>query len=88
MLLTCVWRQDLEAEADLGASSTQPLRGQVEIAFSDSIRVIWICMIGICAAGFACSLMIRALPLGTMTDEQWGLAERHGKQTSVDEKLV
>jgi hypothetical protein len=45
-------------------------------------------MIGICAAGLAFSLLIRALPLGTMTDEQWGLAERHGKQTSAGEKLV
>ena len=68
--------------------SPQPLRGQVETAFSDSIRVIWLCMIGICAAGLAFSLLIRALPLGTMTDEQWGLAERHGKQTSAGEKLV
>ena len=63
----------------------EPIRSQVRIAFSDAIRVIWMVMIGIGAAGLLISLFIRALPLGTVTDEDWGIVRKEDRRASSRE---
>ncbi|GAA5933720.1 uncharacterized protein JCM15063_001393 [Sporobolomyces koalae] len=54
----------------------EPLRTEVETAFADSIRTIWIAMTALAAVGFLTSLLIKSLPLSTEVDEAWGLERK------------
>ncbi|KAI0087468.1 iron permease [Irpex rosettiformis] len=51
----------------------EPLRSEIQKAFSDSIRVIWQVMAGISGLGLLCSLPMKGLPLHTQVDERWGI---------------
>ncbi|KAL0952492.1 hypothetical protein HGRIS_006755 [Hohenbuehelia grisea] len=51
----------------------EPLRSEVRQAFSDSLRVVWLVLIGIAGAGLLVSLAMNALPLHTNVDEAWKL---------------
>ena len=58
----------------------EPLRTQVRVAFADSIRVIWLVLIGIAALGLLSSVFMKGLPLHTQVDESWGIdEEKQGK---------
>ncbi|KIP05973.1 hypothetical protein PHLGIDRAFT_73402 [Phlebiopsis gigantea 11061_1 CR5-6] len=58
----------------------EPLRSQVRVAFADSIRVIWLVLIGVGALGLLSSLFMKGLPLHTQIDESWGIdGEKQGK---------
>ncbi|GAA5979108.1 hypothetical protein JCM5350_007068 [Sporobolomyces pararoseus] len=59
----------------------EPLKTQVRIAFSDSIKTIWQVMIGVACLGFVVSLLIKSLPLTMERDENWGLAEETKKSS-------
>ena len=64
----------------------EPLRTQVQVAFADSLAVIWQVMIGIAGLGLLCSLPMKALPLHTQVDERWGLEDMNqGKKREVVE---
>ncbi|KAG8935776.1 hypothetical protein FRC00_010384 [Tulasnella sp. 408] len=62
----------------------EPLRMEVREAFSSSLRVIWLAMIGICGLGLLCVLGIKELKLHEVTDENWGMEER--KKMDADEE--
>lgn len=64
-------------------ASPQPLRGEVQEAFSDSIHIIWFVMIGVAAAGLLSSLMVRNYRLGSVTDKEWG--QVHAGKTKARE---
>lgn len=51
----------------------EPFRTSVRVAFADSLRVYWEVLIGVAAAGLAASLLMKALPLHTSLDKDWGL---------------
>ena len=48
---------------------------------------MWFVLIGISALGLGCSLMMKALPLHTKTDEAWGMRKNEmpaSEMTSAD----
>lgn len=51
----------------------EPLRSQIQAAFAESIRDIWLVMIGVSTLGLFSSLFMEGLPLHTQVDENWGL---------------
>lgn len=57
------------------SSIPEPLRSQVRIGLSDSIRYIWIVLIAFSTAGLVWSLFQKAMPLSAVTDEAWGIVE-------------
>ncbi|KAH7907493.1 major facilitator superfamily domain-containing protein [Hygrophoropsis aurantiaca] len=50
----------------------EPLKTQVRVAFAESLRVIWRVFIGIGGMGLLASLPMKALPLHTAVDKNWG----------------
>lgn len=68
------------------ANIPEPLRTQVRIGFSDSIRYIWIVMIAFSALGLVFSLFQKTMPLNATTDEAWGLADKGSAHDSEREK--
>lgn len=69
----------------------EPLRTQVREAFADSVRVIWLVMIGVAALGLLSSLFMKGLPLHTQVDETWGMDERRSggsEKSRPDDGLV
>lgn len=49
----------------------------MQIAFADSLVVLWQVLIGICGLGFLVSIGLKSLPLTMETDaENWGLEDR------------
>ncbi|KAG9050253.1 hypothetical protein FS837_006694 [Tulasnella sp. UAMH 9824] len=62
----------------------EPLMMEVREAFSSSLRVIWLAMIGICALGLLCVLGMKELKLHEVTDENWGMEEK--KKMDADEE--
>ena len=66
------------------------LRYRVQVAFADSVRVLWYTLIGVSALGLAVSLLMKELPMQTTTDENWGLKDKKEKEKDgkdVDEKV-
>lgn len=53
----------------------QPLKDDVREAFAQSLSVVWKAVAGLCAAGFVSSLLMRGLPLHTVTDKAWAPKE-------------
>jgi len=51
----------------------EPLRGQVQTAFADSLRVIWIAMVAFSGAGLVASLFLKEIEMHKVTDKDWGL---------------
>lgn len=68
------------------SSLPEPLRTQVRIALSDSIRYIWIVMIAFSALGLIVSLFQKAMPLSSVTDEAWGLVVKDETPDAKQEK--
>ncbi|KAH7927166.1 MFS general substrate transporter [Leucogyrophana mollusca] len=69
----------------------EPLKTQVRVAFAESIRVIWRVFIGISGLGLLVSLPMKALPLHTAVDKNWGFDrkvkdELSGLEANQDEK--
>ncbi|KAM0749144.1 iron permease [Meredithblackwellia eburnea MCA 4105] len=63
----------------------EPLRTEVRVAFSKSIRVIWLVLIPIGFVGLVTSLFMKQLQLNTATDENWGVNDR---SAPADEEAV
>ena len=53
----------------------EPLKGEVQDAFAESLRVVWLTMIGFCALGLLSVGIMREVPMQKMTDERYGLEE-------------
>jgi len=51
----------------------QPLQDEVRQAFVDSLRMIWIVVAGVCGLGLLSTLLMKGLPLHTVTDETWAM---------------
>ncbi|KIM92156.1 hypothetical protein PILCRDRAFT_260 [Piloderma croceum F 1598] len=49
----------------------QPLKHQVQIAFAESLRVVWKVLVGLSGLGLVSSCLMRGLPLHTVTDKEW-----------------
>jgi len=69
----------------LVANLPEPLRTQVRVAFADSIRVIWLVLIPFGGIGLLAALWIKEIKLETVTDEQWGIAQ---KKKKADEETL
>ena len=54
----------------------EPLRSEVRAAFADSMRVIWLVMVGISGAGLLTVVLLKEVPMKDMTDERYALEER------------
>ncbi|KAJ7151953.1 iron permease [Mycena filopes] len=57
----------------------QPLKGEIQIAFAESLRVVWQVLIGISGIDFLASLAMKRLPLHTEVDKKWGITESERK---------
>jgi hypothetical protein len=62
----------------------EPLRSAVRTAFADGLRTMWFVLIGISALGLVCSLLMKALPLHTKTDDDWGVVSNSIPELGVD----
>ncbi|EGO18747.1 hypothetical protein SERLADRAFT_364217 [Serpula lacrymans var. lacrymans S7.9] len=51
----------------------EPLKSEVRVAFADSLCVLWQVLIGVAGLGLLVSLVMKALPLHTSTDKEWGV---------------
>jgi len=51
----------------------EPLLTEVLHGFAESLRVIWLVLIPFGGVGFIAALCMKALPLESVTDEQWGI---------------
>ncbi|KAJ6567339.1 major facilitator superfamily domain-containing protein [Mycena vulgaris] len=54
----------------------EPLRTQVQAAFSESMAVIWQVMIGIAGLGLLASFLMKEVPMTTTVDESYALQEK------------
>ncbi|KAF8211591.1 iron permease [Mycena galopus ATCC 62051] len=54
----------------------EPLKKQVQVAFADSMAVIWQVMIGIGGLGFLFNFLMAEVPMGTTVDESYALKEK------------
>jgi hypothetical protein len=61
----------------------QPLKRQVQDAFLDSMRLVWIVMAGCAAAGLVSVFLIRDIPLARTVDKKWGLKEKEAKNSAT-----
>ncbi|KAJ6604262.1 MFS general substrate transporter [Mycena vulgaris] len=68
----------------------EPLKGDVQKAFLDSMRLAWIVMEVVCAAGLVTFFFMKDIPLGRTTDKQWTLREKNkpGTESSGKELTV
>lgn len=62
----------------------EPFRSQVQVAFAESVAVIWQVLIGLAGVGLIASLFMKGLPLHTEVDKRWGLEESARKERAVE----
>lgn len=48
-------------------------------AFAESLKRVWLAMTIVSGVGLLCSLMLKEIPMATVTDEQWGVKEKTKK---------
>ncbi|KAG8927325.1 hypothetical protein FRC01_007660 [Tulasnella sp. 417] len=65
-------------------SLEEPVKTEVKRAFSASLRVIWLVMAGISAAGILLVLGMKDLKMHEVTDEDWGLKEKKKPNEDVE----
>ncbi|KAJ6461401.1 MFS general substrate transporter [Mycena sanguinolenta] len=68
-------------------SLSEPLRTQVQNAFTNSLRVLWKVMLVLCGAGLLTVFTQREIPLHRNTDPEWGIkdAETSGRVENRDD---
>ncbi|KAG8951997.1 hypothetical protein FRC04_005330 [Tulasnella sp. 424] len=62
----------------------EPIRTEVKQAFAGSLRVVWLVMAGISAAGILLVFGMKELKMHEVTDEDWGLKEEEKKTEDVE----
>lgn len=53
----------------------EPFRSQVRVAFAESLRAYWLVLMSVGASGLVAAFFMKALPLHTAMDRNWGLEE-------------
>lgn len=53
----------------------EPLKSQVQAAYSSSLRLLWLIQLGLCAIGLLSALLQREIPLHSNKDKKWGMKE-------------
>ncbi|KAJ6613736.1 iron permease [Mycena sp. CBHHK59/15] len=51
----------------------EPLKTEIQVAFAESLRVVWQVLIGISGVGLLASMTMKRLPLHTEVDKKWGI---------------
>ena len=64
----------------------EPLRTEVQVAFADSLSMIWKVMIGISGIGVLALFLLKEIEMKTYTDTRFGLEE--GKSSAASEIAV
>ncbi|KIO20590.1 hypothetical protein M407DRAFT_220214 [Tulasnella calospora MUT 4182] len=62
----------------------EPIRHEVRAAFADSLKVIWLTMVGVSALGLLCVLGMKELKMHEVTDDDWGMKEKKEKQKDLE----
>ncbi|KAJ7066111.1 iron permease [Mycena amicta] len=62
-------------------AADDPVKKAVQVAFADSLRVVWLVMTGIAGIGLASCLLLKEIPMGTEIDETYTLKD--GKQVPI-----
>ncbi|RPD55107.1 iron permease [Lentinus tigrinus ALCF2SS1-6] len=62
----------------------ESLRAEVQLAFADSLSIVWKVMIGVCGAGFLTVLLLKEVPMTTHMDERFALEK--GEKIADEEK--
>ncbi|KAJ6470866.1 iron permease [Mycena sanguinolenta] len=57
----------------------EPLRSEVRKAFAQALRKVWLVATGIACLGFLASLFMKAYPLHTSVDGNWGMEDSQKK---------
>ncbi|KAG8956433.1 hypothetical protein FRC00_004962 [Tulasnella sp. 408] len=65
-------------------SLEEPTKTEVKQAFAGSLRVIWLVMAGISAAGTLLVLGMKEIKMHEVTDEDWGMKEEKNKSGDVE----
>ncbi|KAH9918458.1 iron permease [Fomitopsis serialis] len=65
------------------ASLPEPLRTEVREAFAASLKVVWEVLLAVGGLGFVSSLFMKAVPLHTAVDDQWGLQQQPESDNSI-----
>jgi hypothetical protein len=74
----------MEGSIPLIRGLPQPMQSEVRKAFSDSLRVYWVTLLGFATMGLLSLLAMRQIPLHSERDERWGLEDPSG---SVDDEV-
>ncbi|KAJ7575284.1 MFS general substrate transporter [Mycena floridula] len=64
----------------------EPLKSTVRAAFADSLRVLWITLLGIGALGMVSSFFMKGLALPDYTDRKWGMDQELKEKESAEPK--
>ena len=64
----------------------EPLQTQVKDAFASSLSTVWETMIGIAGIGVLSLLLMKDIPLGTVTNEKYGLDVKKPDEQETNEK--
>ncbi|KAF7326942.1 MFS domain-containing protein [Mycena venus] len=62
----------------------EPLRSQVQAAFSNSMTAIWRTLIGISGLGLLLSLLMKEVPMTTTTDESYRLKDKAAQREDIE----
>ena len=49
----------------------QPLKHEIQVAFAESLQVVWQVLIGVAGVGLLSALCMKGLPLHASLDEDW-----------------
>ncbi|KAJ7596369.1 Mfs1.2 [Mycena floridula] len=85
----------VEASGDLTYAVITSIREMPEDArielqnvFAESMRTLWLVMLGISAVGLVSSLMMEGLPLHTNTDEAWAMEKKHEEAEDSQTRIM
>lgn len=59
----------------------------VRQAFADSLKVMWLIMIGISGIGLVSVVFMKEIPMRSRVDEQWALKEKSGGENGESGSL-
>ena len=66
------------------ASIAEPFRTEIRQAFAESLRTLWLVLIGISGLGLISSFAMKQLPLHTSVDKAYALEDRQPQSDSED----
>ncbi|KAJ6584448.1 hypothetical protein B0H19DRAFT_1206342 [Mycena capillaripes] len=66
----------------------KPLKWEIQVAFAESLRVVWQALVGISCVGLLASLLVKRLPLLTEVDDKWGIDHKKEESEGLSDKVV